>query len=33
MQAKRNPVSADGWLDVGGEAGWVFVGTKAMSRP
>lgn len=25
---KRNPVTADGWRDVGGEAGWVFVGTN-----
>jgi hypothetical protein len=24
---RRNPVSADGWRDVGGEVGWVFVST------
>ncbi len=23
---KRNPMAADGWRQVGGEAGWVFVG-------
>jgi hypothetical protein len=23
---KRNPVTADGWREVGGEAGWVYVG-------
>ncbi|MDP1532361.1 MAG: hypothetical protein Q8L92_02150 [Rubrivivax sp.] len=23
---KRNPVTADGWREVGGEAGWEFVG-------
>lgn len=26
---KRNPVSADGWRDIGGDAGWVYVGTSA----
>ncbi|MEW6707402.1 MAG: hypothetical protein AB1430_21375 [Pseudomonadota bacterium] len=25
---KRNPVTADGWREVGGDAGWVFVGTN-----
>jgi len=24
---KRNPVTADGWREVGGDAGWIFVGT------
>lgn len=23
---ERNPVAADGWREVGGEAGWVYVG-------
>lgn len=26
---KRNPVSADGWREVGGQEGWVFVGTTS----
>lgn len=26
---KRNPVGADGWRDIGGDAGWVYVGTGA----
>lgn len=25
---RRNPVTADGWREVGGEAGWVFVGAS-----
>lgn len=25
---KRNPVTADGWRDTGGEAGWVYVGAS-----
>ena len=29
---KRNPVSADGWRQVGGEVGWVFVGTNGSSK-
>jgi hypothetical protein len=29
---KRNPVTADGWREVGGEAGWVFVGTNNPGR-
>ena len=29
---KRNPVTADGWREVGGEAGWVFVGTNNPSK-
>lgn len=29
---KRNPVSADGWRQVGGEAGWVFVGTNGSKK-
>ncbi|MCW5663742.1 MAG: DUF4148 domain-containing protein [Piscinibacter sp.] len=29
---RRNPVSADGWLDLGGEAGAVFVGIPGNTR-
>jgi hypothetical protein len=29
---KRNPVSADGWREVGGEVGWVFMGTNRSDR-
>lgn len=29
---KRNPVAADGWREVGGEAGWEFVGTNSFAR-
>ena len=29
---KRNPVTADGWLDVGGEAGAVYVGVPGDTR-
>ena len=29
---KRNPVTADGWLDVGGEAGAVYVGAPGDTR-
>jgi hypothetical protein len=29
---KRNPVTANGWREVGGEAGWVFVGTNNPSK-
>ena len=25
---RRNPVTADGWREVGGDVGWVFVGTN-----
>jgi len=24
---RRNPVTSDGWKEVGGEVGWVYVGT------
>jgi hypothetical protein len=26
---KRNPVTADGWREFGGEAGWVYVGAPS----
>lgn len=26
---RRNPVSADGWREVGGDAGWEYVGTAS----
>jgi hypothetical protein len=29
---KRNPVTSDGWREVGGEAGWVFVGVTGDTR-
>lgn len=29
---KRNPVTADGWREVGGDAGWAFVGTNQPSK-
>lgn len=29
---KRSPVSIDGWREVGGEAGWVYVGTGSPGR-
>jgi hypothetical protein len=29
---KRYPVTADGWREVGGEAGWVFVGTSGPGK-
>lgn len=25
---RRSPVTSDGWKEVGGEAGWVYVGTR-----
>ncbi len=28
----RNPVTAAGWREVGGEAGWVFVGGSGSSK-
>jgi hypothetical protein len=29
---KRNPVSADGWREVGGEAGWIFEGSDGTAK-
>jgi len=29
---KRNPVTADGWREVGGEAGWMYVGTQSRGK-
>lgn len=29
---RRNPVSSDGWREVGGEVGWVYVGTGQPAR-
>lgn len=29
---KRNPVTADGWREVGGEVGWIFVGIDSAGK-
>jgi hypothetical protein len=29
---KRNPVTSNGWREVGGEVGWVFVGVPGDTR-
>lgn len=29
---RRHPVTSDGWKEVGGEAGWVYVGTDRSAR-
>lgn len=29
---KRNPVTFDGWKEVGGEVGWVYVGADRPAR-
>lgn len=29
---RRNPVTADGWREVGGDVGWVFVGTNRAGK-
>lgn len=29
---RRNPVTSDGWREVGGEAGWVYVGIDRSAR-
>lgn len=29
---RRNPVTSDGWKEVGGDAGWVYVGINRSAR-
>lgn len=29
---RRNPINSDGWKEVGGEVGWVYVGTDRSNR-